>query len=465
MKNKNVKFVLIMGAVILLAIVGIFFYKGSATVGKERLQEKADKAKEDRREKTVVSNEAVVPEYTIDQDEAAKRVEEIREILDNDGSPYHRSEDGSTHLLTYAQIESAYRPLAQELEMILEHGQGDWNQSAWSSLAYIYLHLGEMDKCLEARRRGYEATGWEGLLPDSYENENGVLTDEYGRMVGYCDGEETIVYKEADRYITWDYLTRDSESVHIQFEYDDLGRMQKVLWKQGEAVCEYGYEYQGEDSVTITKDDGLNVSSCTLHYDEYGDYGTFIEWEEAAEEEAETSEAAMDSDEIARRVEEISAILGRNEGPGFLYSHGTTNFLTYEQIEAAYRPLAEELEMYLGQAKGDWEKAAWTELSSIYCHLGEMDKCLEANRYISYDWIFDGGTVHNQLEYDSLGRIKSVQMIDESGSGQLEYQYQGDCPVTVIARISGEKPQSMSITYDEYGCYSESDMTEWQWME
>ncbi len=230
-----------------------------------------------------------------------------------------------------------------------------------------------------------------------------------------------------------------------------------------------------------------------------------------AEEEAEISEAAMDSDEIARRVNEISEILGRDGGPGFLYSHGTTNFLTYDQIEAAYRPLAEELEMYLENAQGDWEKKAWGQLSSIYCHLGEMEKCLEvrrrgyestgaewlmpdvyedengykydeygrmvsasdgtnvtyteANRYITYDWIFDGDSIHNQLEYDSLGRIQSVLTYESGSEEQSEYQYQGDYSVTVISRLSGEQPQSMTITYDEYGCYSESDMTEWQWME
>lgn len=80
---KNAKFVLIMGTVILMAIVGAFSYKRSAMAGSKRPQEKAGEAKADRGGERVVSDETAVPEHTIDYDEAAKRVEEIRGIGSN----------------------------------------------------------------------------------------------------------------------------------------------------------------------------------------------------------------------------------------------------------------------------------------------------------------------------------------------------------------------------------------------
>ncbi len=162
--------------------------KGYEATGDERLKarmEEMNAAEEDANavvekadDEIVVSD--LVP--VIDSDEVVKRLEEIGVILDGDGRPHHLSSDGSTRLMTYEQIESAYRPLAEELERYLAYGQGDWAGTAWKYLAEIYLHLGEMEKCLEARRSGYEAIGQQaiGLMPEAYEYEDGTVIDEYG---------------------------------------------------------------------------------------------------------------------------------------------------------------------------------------------------------------------------------------------------------------------------------------------
>ena len=45
----------------------------------------------------------------------------------------------------------------------------------------VYLSsFGEMNKCLEARRKGYEAVGADWLMPDVHEDEEGYQYDEYG---------------------------------------------------------------------------------------------------------------------------------------------------------------------------------------------------------------------------------------------------------------------------------------------
>lgn len=249
---------------------------GYEATGDERLKARMDEmnaAAEEAADNEITDSE---PVPVINSDEVIVRLDEIDEILDGDGRPYHLSSNGSTRLLTYEQIESAYRPLAEELELYLAYGQGDWTGTAWKYLAEIYLHLGEMEKCLKARRSGYEATGQQsiGLMPETYEYEDGTVIDEYGRPAGNRARGEVITYGQGDRYIEW----KGSGAGDWNYEYDSFGRIKRAA----SATDEYIYEYQGDYSVAITWKYGNSIDLCTLNYDQYGDYGSHMDFAEVS---------------------------------------------------------------------------------------------------------------------------------------------------------------------------------------
>lgn len=247
---------------------------GYEATGDERLKERVDEMRAAAVEREREAAEAVIErekEAAEENERIAERVEEISQFITSE-TPIN-SVDSDEHFLTYDQIETFCRPLAEELEMYLEQGTGDWEATAWCRLAEIYCHMSELDKCLETRRRGYEATGDESLDPERPYDTGEVIYDEYGRESG------TWVYGEANRIITDDLTTQYGYPYYIKYEYDDLGRTSKVHVSAvdpglGELLSESSYEYQGDNSVTVTtkteSNIGSNTGTYTLFYNEYG---------------------------------------------------------------------------------------------------------------------------------------------------------------------------------------------------
>ncbi len=241
---------------------------GYEATGDERLKEWIDEINAAR---GASGGEADVPAE--ENDEIADRVEEILEFISMETTIGSQNNTGDKHLLTYEQNEALFRPLAEELETYLEQEEGSWESSAWYELGRIYCHLGEMDKCLEARRRGYELTGADYLAPEVNVCQSGNTEDEYGRPIESDAGTRT--YGEGDRYITWDSTTSVGYPYYSEFEYDDLGRTAIVRCsvenpESGEIRFEHIYEYHGDNTVTVTTDFGTSNSVEILTYNEYG---------------------------------------------------------------------------------------------------------------------------------------------------------------------------------------------------
>ncbi len=239
--------------------------KGYEATGDERLKARIDEINAAR---NASSGEADVPAE--ENDEIADRVEEIWKFMVTEINIFRQDTRGETYLLTYEQNEALFRPLAEELEAYLEQEEGSWESTAWHELGLIYCRLGEMDKCLEARRRGYEITGGDYLAPEVNECQNGNTEDEYGRPIESEAGTRT--YGEGDRYITWDGTSSSGEPSHFEYEYDDLGRTAIVYnsTENGEIRPAYIYEYHGDNTVTVTTDYGTSSSTQILTYNEYG---------------------------------------------------------------------------------------------------------------------------------------------------------------------------------------------------
>lgn len=268
---------------------------GYEVTGDERLQERVDEMRAAAIEREREAAEAAIErerEAVEENERVAERVEEIWDFIHTETPIGFQDPYAENHLLTYDQIEAFCRPLTEELEtyleqtriveqsnrgsitedweMYIEHGTGDWEVDAWCILADLYCHMSEMDKCLETRRRGYEATGYEPLNPERpYEWSEFNITDEYGRSIGQ------MVYGEDDRPIAWDIDAGDGFSSHFEFEYDS-GRISKVHNSRvdpylGKRSSEVSYEYQSNNSVIVTVVDSENYTDqYTLSYNEYG---------------------------------------------------------------------------------------------------------------------------------------------------------------------------------------------------
>lgn len=212
-----------------------------------------------------------------ENDVISDRADEIYDLIYAQGGPNQHTSDGSSHLLTYEQIEAAYRPLVEELEMYLEQEEGNWESldwTLWMCLADCYLHLGEMEDCLEIRRKGYEITGWQRLSPDAGEDENGNVFDEYGRITKDSQGG-TYVYGEADRCVTYGWPPDLDGFEKMYYEYDEFGRIARssLIVKEGYiAGPDQVFDYQGGDSVILKSadsDDSMSPASL-ITYNEYG---------------------------------------------------------------------------------------------------------------------------------------------------------------------------------------------------
>lgn len=246
---------------------------GYEATGDERLKERIDEMK-------VVEDSENVLEVVKDDEEIVERIFEIHKFIQEETTIGWLASTDEYHYLTYDQIEMAYRPLAEELEMYLEQVHGEWEVYAWRDLENLYCYLGEMEKCLETHRKGCEAEGLESLK--LYYNDN-YLFDEYGRHVGYGDGD-TITYGEGYRALTWD---NPHISNHSEYEYDSLGRISRIQVSSTN-TSEYSYEYQSDNSVVITVvtvwDNGDETSgTCTITYNEYGFIVDRTEWQPATE--------------------------------------------------------------------------------------------------------------------------------------------------------------------------------------
>lgn len=184
-----------------------------------------------------------------------------------------------TRLLTFEQIKTSYSPLAEELEGYLEKEYGDWEINAWDYLAMIYLHMREMEKCLDTRCRGYEATGWETMRPEPYEGDNGYATDEYGRIVA-TEGDATYTYKNADCIATMDKKEYEEYDVFaIEYEYDSEGRFVAYSEKSQQdgyiGIARWELEYQDDNTAVVVwrwwgEQVDEHLSTAVLNYDEYG---------------------------------------------------------------------------------------------------------------------------------------------------------------------------------------------------
>ncbi len=248
---------------------------GYEATGDERLKARIDEINAARE---ALGGEAALPAE--ENDEIADRVEEIGDFISMETTIGYQSTTGDKHLLTYEQNEALFRPLAEELETYLEQEEGSWEGDAWYELGRIYCHLGEMDKCLEARRRGYELTGVDYLAPEVNVCQSGNTEDEYGRPIESDAGTRT--YGEGDRYITWDGTTGSGYPFHSEYEYDDLGRTAIVYAsvanpESGEIRSDRIYEYHGDNTVTVTTNYSTFSSVQILTYNEYG---VVIDWTE-----------------------------------------------------------------------------------------------------------------------------------------------------------------------------------------
>ncbi len=192
---------------------------------------------------------------------------------------------GMNHLLTYDQIEAAYRPLVEELEIWLqEQGEAGAGNAlygeAWNALSLGYLHLGEMERCLESRREGYDITEWDFLKLEVCDRTRVIpssdsVWDEYGRIIESGGG---VTYGEADREIRWE---ESADGIVVVLEYDSLGRVSKSVQTWTDDGYEYvqEYEYEGGNTVMVTGySTGNSPSYATLSYDEYGRPLNELEW-------------------------------------------------------------------------------------------------------------------------------------------------------------------------------------------
>ena len=249
--------------------------RGYEATGDERLKERIDemRAAIERERKEIEEAEAAKENARI-----AERVEEIHSFIYQQTPIGGQDTFAERHLLTYDQIEAFCRPLAEELEMYLQQGYGEQEYIVWNDLAALYCHMSEMEKCLETRSRGFEATGYETLNPkQSHKESENYIIDEYGRAV------DTWVYGEGDRLVMWDSTASDGEPTHFEYEYDDLGRISKVHSSTmdpdyGELLFEHSYSYQGDNSVIFTTDYGTWSSTELLTYNEYGEVIERTDW-------------------------------------------------------------------------------------------------------------------------------------------------------------------------------------------
>lgn len=251
---------------------------GYEATGDERIKTRINEMKADMTE-----SEPEILSPIEENDAVADRIDEICDIIYHQGGPNQHTSDGSSHLLTYEQIEAAYRPLAEELEIYLE--QEDWKEmdwSLWMCLADVYLHLGEMEKCMETRQKGYEITGWQRLMPDTSEDQNGNVFDEYGRITknNLGDTYDTYIYGEADRVVMWEYPLDDNAFGQTQYEYDELGRIAGTSNYVSEgwiASSGFAFEYQDDHSV-ILKSADADDNGHPMYLITYNEYGIHLGW-------------------------------------------------------------------------------------------------------------------------------------------------------------------------------------------
>lgn len=222
--------------------------------------------------------ETLVEKGRINNKEREARINEIVDLLIN--AFVWDSTQAYTHLLTYEQVRSSYAPIAAELEGYLENETGSWEIDAWTCLAKIYLHMGEMEKCLETRRRGYKATGNDGLRPELYTDDE-ITKDEYGRMISEEDGI-IYTYGDADYLLSWvDENEKEYRYVvyAVEFEYDSEGRIiaySTEFLDLEDRLCidRWEYEYQRGNTLLVKlfqyDKDGEHLSTTVMSYDEYG---------------------------------------------------------------------------------------------------------------------------------------------------------------------------------------------------
>lgn len=255
--------------------------RGYEVTGDERLKERIDEIKaleEDDSEQT-----APVEDGRVRNDARETRIDEIGKILYDAGMT--GVPNVYTRLLTFDQIKVSYTPLAEELEGYLDKECGNWEINAWDYLAKIYLHMGEMEKCLETRRRGYEATGWETLRTEPYEAGNGYATDEYGRIIATMAGDN-YTYWNADCVAVKDDAyasTPEGDIPYVaEYEYDSGGRIISYsemysgdIGTWAGSWDKFSYDHQGDNTAIVSwsrQDADMNehLSIATLVYDEYG---------------------------------------------------------------------------------------------------------------------------------------------------------------------------------------------------
>lgn len=232
---------------------------GYEVTGDERLKERIDEMRQIQEED--IDYENLEDGNTFAALPTAEEIDEIEQIVSHVVN--HMVSDGEGHYLTYDQLEAVFRPLAGKMEAWLEQNQED--PYAWRTLADIYLHLGEMETCLEIRRRAYEATGEAYLAPEDYDDGQGYKTDQYGRDAGTVFGmgdRQTCMYSE--------------DGTTYQIYYDDFGRVSEAVTEFPDGGVVSGaarrvYEYDGVYSVTVSfyYEDEFR-SSETIFYDEYG---------------------------------------------------------------------------------------------------------------------------------------------------------------------------------------------------
>lgn len=251
----------------------------------ERIKEYIDEMKSNSEEVTEFTDSGF--EETVDNLELSEDVKKIIEII-RYVAPMDSTHQIWANYLTYEQLEAVYWPSAELLKKYLAYNQND--KEAWEALAWIYLHMDEMELCLEVRREGYEITGYENLIPETYTKTSvnaDITYDEYGRRIeehwaeGTLDGTaqtNTYTYGEGDRYITYVEESSDNSIWRREAEYDTFGRIIRVTstmsfhgGENEEYYFKCEYEYEGDNSVLYKSSHSSGDWQIDrVIYDEYG---------------------------------------------------------------------------------------------------------------------------------------------------------------------------------------------------
>lgn len=145
-------------------------------------------------------------------------------------------------------------------------------------------------------------------------------------------------------------------------------------------------------------------------------------------------------------------------------SHLSVYYLTYEQLESVYQPLAELLEKYLSVYQNN--EKAWEALARIYLHMGKMELCLNTRQkgyeITRYEYlkpeVFISTFVNATTTYDEYGRVIKDYWLEGTldGSAQTDiYEYENSDKFVAYTWEASNWTEKRVYKYDNLGRISE----------